>query len=62
MVGGFSSGGVVVVKCVFPRTERGGVIVKNLMQRGFFSMWWGNVGIWSTTSLEKTYCILPIFS
>ena len=49
------SGGVVVVKCDFPRTERGQVIVKRLMPRGFFSMWWGNGGIWSTTSLKKTH-------
>ena len=48
-VGGFSSGGVVVVKCAFPRPERGRVIVKKLMQRGFFPIGWGNGGIWSTT-------------
>ena len=35
-VGGLSSGGVVVVKCAFPRTERGRVSVKKLSQRGFF--------------------------
>ena len=56
------SGVVVVVKCDFPRTERGRVIVKNLMPRGFFPKWWGNVGIWCTTLQKKTYCILPIFS
>ena len=48
-VGGFSSGVVVVVKCDFPRTERGRVSVKKLSPRGFFPMWWGNEGIWSTT-------------
>ena len=49
------SGGVVVVKCVFPRMERGQVIVKKLVRHGFFSMWWVNGGIWSTTSLKKTH-------
>ena len=45
MVGGFSSGGVVVVNGGSISTKRGWVTVKNLMQRGIFLMWWGSGGI-----------------
>ena len=45
MVGGFSSGGVVVVNGGLISTKRGWVTVKNLMQRGILLMWWGSEGI-----------------
>ena len=45
MVGGFSSGGVVVVNGGLISTKRGWVTVKNLMQRGIFLMWLGSEGI-----------------